>query len=215
MSKISKLDQNIIIKKIDKETVNVQVSDNEMLMCLVGQFDQNLKELAKLTDTSVFFRGNSITCKGKQDKVKNFCDAIKFLTDKYFLTKIIEKEDILSSVKNNIESDIYSLSLSSKEVPNLSASTVAPEFTSCAVWSGIFVGAVKIAPGSRCKIRILFVPDDNVETKGTLNISLFFISLSIRYVVVLPGVFGFIETLIVLLLENASKISASNLSSEE
>ncbi len=106
MSKISKLDQNIIIKKIDKETVNVQVSDNEMLMCLVGQFDQNLKELAKLTDTSVFFRGNSITCKGKQDKVKNFCDAIKFLTDKYFLTKIIEKEDILSSVKNNIESDI-------------------------------------------------------------------------------------------------------------
>ena len=47
MSKISKLDQNIIIKKIDKETVNVQVSDNEMLMCLVGQFDQNLKELAK------------------------------------------------------------------------------------------------------------------------------------------------------------------------
>ena len=59
------LNQNLIIKKIDKETVNVQLTDNEMLMAIVGQFDQNLKDLAKLTNTNIFFRGNSITCKGK------------------------------------------------------------------------------------------------------------------------------------------------------
>ena len=66
MSEISKLDQNLIIKKIDSKTVNINVPDNAMLMSIVGQFDQNLKELAKLTSTSVFFRGNSITCKGKR-----------------------------------------------------------------------------------------------------------------------------------------------------
>ena len=74
-----------------------------MLMCIVGQFDQNLKNLEKLTDTSIFFRGNSVTCKGKKDNINVFCEAIKFLSDKYFLTKIIEKEDILLSVKKNIE----------------------------------------------------------------------------------------------------------------
>ena len=44
MSEISKLDQSLIIKKIDKETVNVQITDNEMLVSIVGQFNQNLKQ---------------------------------------------------------------------------------------------------------------------------------------------------------------------------
>ena len=100
MSEISKLDQNFILKKIDNETVNIQIVDNEMLMSIVGQFDQNLKDLSKLTDTETFFRGNSITCKGKKENIIVFCDAIKFLINKYFLTKIIEKEDILLSIKN-------------------------------------------------------------------------------------------------------------------
>ena len=103
MSEISKLDQNITIKKIDNETVNLQIIDNEMLVSLVGQFDQNLKELSKLTSTNIFFRGNSITCKGERKNIDVFCEAIKFLANKYFLTKIIEKEDIIYSVKKNIE----------------------------------------------------------------------------------------------------------------
>ena len=103
MSEISKLDQNLIIKKIDSNTVNLQIIDNEMLMSIVGQFDQNLKNLSKLTSTNVFFRGNSITCKGNKESINVFCEAIKFLIDKYFLTKIIEKEDIILSVKKNIE----------------------------------------------------------------------------------------------------------------
>ena len=103
MSEISKLDQVLIIKKIDKETINLQITDNEMLMSVVGQFDQNLKDLEKITNTNIFFRGNSITCKGNENDVNIFRDAIKFLTNKYFLTNIIEKEDILLSVKKNIE----------------------------------------------------------------------------------------------------------------
>ena len=103
MSEISKLEQNLIIKKIDKETVNISINDNEMLMAIVGQFDQNLKNLSKLTSTDIFFRGNSITCKGNKEKLSVFCDAIKFLMNKYFLTSIIEKEDILLSVKKNLK----------------------------------------------------------------------------------------------------------------
>ena len=103
MSEIIKLDQNLIIKKIDSNTVNLQIIDNEMLMSIVGQFDQNLKNLSKLTSTDVFFRGNSITCKGNKESINVFCEAIKFLIDKYFLTKIIEKEDIILSVKKNTE----------------------------------------------------------------------------------------------------------------
>ena len=103
MSEISKLDQVLIVKKIDNETVNVQISDNEMLMSIVGQFDQNLKDLAKLTKTDVFFRGNSITCKGSKFNTSIFCEAVKFLINKYFLTQVIEKEDIILAVKKNTE----------------------------------------------------------------------------------------------------------------
>ena len=103
MSEISKLEQNLIIKKIDNKTINVQVLNNDMLISIVGQFDQNLKSLSKLTDTNVFFRGNSITWKGSAENITIFSEAIKFLVNKYLLTNIIEKEDILLSVKKNIE----------------------------------------------------------------------------------------------------------------
>ena len=103
MSEISKLKQNLIIKKIDDQTVNLSINDNEMLLSIVGQFDQNLKHLSKLTETDLYFRGNSITCKGNKEKTNIFCEAIKFLINKYILTNIIEKGDILLSVKKNIE----------------------------------------------------------------------------------------------------------------
>ena len=84
MSEITKLDQHFIIKKIDKETINIQLTNNEMLMSIVGEFDQNLKDLEKLSSTNIFFRGNSITCKGKRENIDIFREAIKFLVDKYF-----------------------------------------------------------------------------------------------------------------------------------
>ena len=48
MSEISKLEQNFTIKKIDGETVNISITNNEILMAIVGQVDQNLKSLSKL-----------------------------------------------------------------------------------------------------------------------------------------------------------------------
>ena len=103
MSEISKLDQNLSIKKIDDQTVNISILNNEMLMAIVGEFDQNLKSLSKLTITDVYFRGNSITCKGSKENLSTFCQAVKFLINKYLITNIIEKEDIVLSVKKNIK----------------------------------------------------------------------------------------------------------------
>ena len=103
MSEISKLDQNLIIRKIDSETINIQITNNTILMSIVGQFDQNLKELEKLTNTIIFFRGNSITCKGKEANLKDFSEAIKFLVSKYLLTNFIEKSDIMLSVKQDMK----------------------------------------------------------------------------------------------------------------
>ena len=103
MSEISKLEQSLNIRKIDTETVNIQITNNPMLMSIVGEFNQNLKELEKITNTNIFFRGNSITCKGKESNLKDFTKSIKFLVSKYLLTKLIEKSDIMLSVKKNMQ----------------------------------------------------------------------------------------------------------------
>ena len=100
MSEISKFDQSLILRKVDASTVNIQINDNEMLMSIVGEFNKNLKELEKLTKTTIFFRGNSITCKGDETDLKIFSNSIRFLVDKYLLTKVIEKEDVILSIKN-------------------------------------------------------------------------------------------------------------------
>ena len=36
MSEIGKLEQNLIIKKIDNKTANIQVTDNEMLILIIN-----------------------------------------------------------------------------------------------------------------------------------------------------------------------------------
>ena len=102
MSKVSKFTESYIIRKIDKETVNIQILDNNALMAIVGEFNNNLLELEKLTNTNIFFRGNSITAKGKSEDISDISEAIKFLLNKFLLTNLIEKNDIVLSVKKNI-----------------------------------------------------------------------------------------------------------------
>ena len=79
MSEISKLEQKLIIKKIDKETLKVQILDNNILSLIAGQFNENLKTLEKLTNATLFFRGNSITCKGSAENITIFSEAIKLV----------------------------------------------------------------------------------------------------------------------------------------
>ncbi len=113
MSKVSKINQNYTLKKIDEETTNIQILDNNILISIVGEFNANLKELEKLSNTTIFFRGNSITIKGKKDNIAKACDALKFLINKFLLTNLIEKNDIVLAVKKNLniekKSNIQSL----------------------------------------------------------------------------------------------------------
>ena len=105
MSEISKLEQKLKIKKIDKETINIQILDNNILLLVVGEFNANLIQLEKLTQTTLFFRGNSITAKGSAEKLFIVSEAIKFLISKFLLTNNIEKNDIILSVNKNLNFD--------------------------------------------------------------------------------------------------------------
>jgi phosphate starvation-inducible protein PhoH and related proteins len=105
MSEISKLDQKLIVKKIDKETLNIQILDNDILSLIVGEFNENLKKLEKLTKATLFFRGNSITAKGSPENISTVSEAIRFLINKFLLTNNIEKSDIILSVNKNFDSN--------------------------------------------------------------------------------------------------------------
>jgi len=84
-------------------------------MGVVGEFNKNLKELEKITNTNLYSRGNSIFIKstpGQNEIVKN---AIQFLANQFINNGSVEKKDIASSVdkfmieekvKNNNVSDI-------------------------------------------------------------------------------------------------------------
>jgi phosphate starvation-inducible PhoH-like protein len=103
MSKLSKLEKNLIIKKIDNETINIKILDNNILLSIIGVFNANLIELEKLTETNLYFRGNSITAKGSLSNINRVSDAIKFLLNKFLLTNTIEKNDIILSVKKDVQ----------------------------------------------------------------------------------------------------------------
>ncbi len=55
MSEISKIDQILVVKKIDKTSTNLQITNNSMLQSIVGEFNQNLKDLEKFSNTTIFF----------------------------------------------------------------------------------------------------------------------------------------------------------------
>jgi len=76
----------------------VVFQNNDLLMGVVGEFNSNLKELEKITNTNIYFRGNSILIKsntGKNEIVKN---AIQFLAEQFINNGSIEKKDIFSSI---------------------------------------------------------------------------------------------------------------------
>ena len=56
MLKAENQNKQIIIKKIDENTINIRIFDNKMLMAIVGEFNSNLNEIESLTNTKLFFR---------------------------------------------------------------------------------------------------------------------------------------------------------------
>lgn len=98
---------NIVQKKINSElkfiysnnnTISVIFQNNDLLLGVVGEFNCNLKELEKITETNIYSRGNSILIKSEQKKNELVKNAIKFLADQFIINGSIEKKDIISSV---------------------------------------------------------------------------------------------------------------------
>ena len=104
MLEAKNLEKQILIKKIDNETLNIKIFNNKMLLAIIGEFNSNLTELEKLTNTKLFFRGNSITAKGTKASILNVSDSFKYLANKFLITNSIENGDIVSSTKNNMSS---------------------------------------------------------------------------------------------------------------
>ncbi len=102
MLEAKNLEKQILIKKIDNETLSIKIFDNKMLMAILGEFNTNLAELEKLTDTKLFFRGNTITAKGNKASILDISESLKYLANKYLITNSIENGDIISSTQNNM-----------------------------------------------------------------------------------------------------------------
>ena len=79
-------------------SISVIFQDNDLLMGVVGEFNENLKELEKITETSLYFRGNSILIKSSPDKNEIIKNAIQFLAEQFINNGTIEKKDIFSSI---------------------------------------------------------------------------------------------------------------------
>jgi len=82
----------------DNNTLSVIFQNNDLLLGVVGEFNCNLKELEKITETNIYSRGNSILIKSEQKKNELVKNAIKFLADQFIINGSIEKKDIISSV---------------------------------------------------------------------------------------------------------------------
>ena len=97
-SSLKKLNLDIKFVYSDNNSISVVFKNNNLLMGVVGEFNSNLKALEKLTNTNIYFRGNSILIKsdtGKNEIVKN---AIQFLAEQFINNGSIEKKDIISSI---------------------------------------------------------------------------------------------------------------------
>ena len=95
---LKKLSSDLKFVYSDNNSISVIFQDNDLLMGVVGEFNSNLKELEKLTQTNLYFRGNSILIKSKTGKNEIIKNAIQFLSEQFINNGAIEKKDILSSI---------------------------------------------------------------------------------------------------------------------
>jgi len=80
------------------DTISIIFQSNEVLLGVVGEFNNNIKELEKITKTKIHSRGNSILVKSTPEKNELVKNAIKFLSEQLKINGTIEKKDIISSV---------------------------------------------------------------------------------------------------------------------
>tara|TARA_B100001996_G_C18553499_1_gene551836 strand:- start:35 stop:712 length:678 start_codon:yes stop_codon:yes gene_type:complete len=82
----------------ENNALSIVFQSNELLLGVLGEFNNNLKELEKITKTSIYSRGNSILLKNNQEKNELVKNAIQFLVNQFINNGTIEKKDIESSI---------------------------------------------------------------------------------------------------------------------
>ena len=111
----TKINSNLRFVYSDNNSLSVIFQDNDLLRGVVGEFNENLKQLEKITNTSLYSRGNSILIKSTSEQNEIAKNAIQFLANQFINNGSVEKKDIISSVdkfmikekvKNNNVSDI-------------------------------------------------------------------------------------------------------------
>ncbi len=100
---MSNLNKKNIISELkyvysENDTLSIIFQNNDLLLGVAGEFNNNLKELEKITKTSLYSRGNSILVKSDSEKNNLIKNAIQFLTEQFLNNGTIEKKDIISSV---------------------------------------------------------------------------------------------------------------------
>ena len=82
----------------DNDTLSIIFQKNDTLLGVVGEFNNNIKQLEEVTNTNIYTRGNSILVKSSPKKNELVKNAIKFLSEQFIINGTIEKKDIISSV---------------------------------------------------------------------------------------------------------------------
>ncbi len=94
----SKINPDLKYVYSENNTLSIVFQSNELLLGVLGEFNNNLKELEKITNTSIYSRGNSILLKNTPEKNEIIKNAIQFLVDQFLNNGTLEKKDIESSV---------------------------------------------------------------------------------------------------------------------
>jgi phosphate starvation-inducible PhoH-like protein len=106
INKKNKNSKEISVTYADDDSINISIFDNQILMGVVGAFDNNLKELERFSGSKIYFRGNSIAIKGKKFENERVKSAIEYLIDRFRSDKKIDRNDIISSLNNDVINDI-------------------------------------------------------------------------------------------------------------
>ena len=89
----------------EDNSISINIFNNNILMEVVGSFDNNLKELEKISGSKIYFRGNSIVIKGEKNVNEKVKDAIEYLIERFRSDNKIDKSDIISALNIEMNSD--------------------------------------------------------------------------------------------------------------
>ena len=73
----------------ENNILSIIFQNNDLLLGVAGEFNDNLKELEKITKTSLYSRGNSILVKSEPEKNNLIKNAIQFLTEQFLNLSLI------------------------------------------------------------------------------------------------------------------------------